>query len=224
MIKIGIVDDHSLFCDGIESILNAQEDMIVCLKALSGNEVIKKLSLEKKKNFPDILLLDIEMPEMNGLEVLQILKKLYPTLKIIIVSFHDEPYYVFQLLEMGANSYLRKDHDSKVMIETIRIVSKLGKHLPEDILKLLYDFYPMLNSDKKSGKKAINPELTKSELKILQLICNEMSTQQIADFCNISNRTVENHKYSIFRKTGVENSLGLINFAIQNDLYHPKKK
>lgn len=223
-IRIGIVDDHSLFCDGIESILNTQENMRVTLKALSGNEVIKKLSLEKKKQFPDILLLDIEMPEMNGLEVLQKLKKLYPTLKIIIVSFHDEPYYVFQLLEMGANSYLRKDHDTKVMIETIRSVFTMGKYLPEDIMKLLYEFYPMLDSEKKTAKKSEACELTKSELKILQLICSEMTTLQIADFCGISSRTVESHKYAIFRKTGVENSLGLINYSIQNGLYVPKKK
>lgn len=219
MIKVVITDDHNLICEGMEKIINSQTDMKMLYSAGSGKELLQKLR-DNSDNLPDIILLDIEMPELSGFDALTKVLRAFPEIKVVMLTFHNEPHYIMHLIEKGASGYINKNCASEELLKTIRMVKSHGKYFDQETVVLMTQRFS--REYRKSNKLHFQDKnLTNTEIKIIELICQELTSQQIADFCKISMRTVESHRYSIFRKVGVENSLGLMKYAISAGIFNP---
>ncbi|MGH1385437.1 response regulator transcription factor [Kordia sp.] len=193
-IKLVIVDDHKMFLDGISNVLSKQDDMEILKVLDNASDALTFL----KSNTPDLLITDISMPEMNGLEFVKIIKKQYPNLKILVVS-------MFQQIQSfkGIDGYLLKETGFDELIKAIH-------HIIIKNESYFYDDYKSSNKELEFNKKII----TRREKEIIQLIAQELTTDQIADTLFISKHTVETHKKNIFLKLQVNSAVGLIKKAI----------
>jgi DNA-binding NarL/FixJ family response regulator len=217
-IFIGLADDHNLFRQGIKTLCNSFDNMLVILEAGNGIELLNKL--KNATEFPDVLLLDLEMPEMDGIETLKKIKEHYSNIKIIILSIHNQERYVLHLIQNGANAYLFKDCETDELERAIRAVNNEGYYFPPMILKTIQQ------STIKTKHKisASNPfvDLTEREKEILSLICQEYTTPEIAEKLFISARTAEGHRNNLLLKTNSKNTAGLVIFAIKHNLFMPQ--
>lgn len=203
-IKVLIADDHYLFRAGVISILNNNDDFEVIADCENGKEAIKYI---RDKN-PDIALLDIDMPEMNGLEVAkEVYRNKLPT-TMAIITIHKEKGYFEEALDYGVMAYLLKDSIANDLPDCLRTISKNE-----------YYISPLLSGyllDKKKDKDSPLLSLTPSEKKIIKLIAQNKSNKQIADELFISERTVENHRANVTHKLGLKGRNSLLLFAIEN--------
>ncbi|MFK7748780.1 MAG: response regulator [Kordia sp.] len=193
-IELVIVDDHKMFLDGISNVLSKQNDMEILQVLDNATDALTFL----KSNTPDLLITDISMPEMNGLEFVKIVKQQYPNLKILVVS-------MFQQIQsfQGIDGYLLKETGFDELIKAIHQIIVDGK-------PYFYNDYKASNDELDFNKKII----TRREKEIIQLIAKELTTDQIADTLYISKHTVETHKKNIFLKLQVNSVVGLIKKAI----------
>lgn len=208
MINIFITDDHQIVIDGIKSILEGNEEVSVVGGALSGADTLKQL----KELETDVLLLDISMPEMDGIEVVERLKEAGNTVKILVLTMHNNPQFTKQLIELGVLGCLMKNAGKQEMLKAIKSVDEGERYYGAEITNTLF------NSIDKSKKAAQKGELTKRELEVLKLIANEFTTQQVADKLFISTHTVETHRKNLLSKLGLKNVAGLARFAAINGL------
>lgn len=211
MIKLFIADDHKVFRDGVSSILENMEDIKVIGQAgnsTEANEGIHKL-------LPDVVLMDISMPETNGIELTKILKKALPETKILIFSMHHESSYIIKALEAGASGYLLKDAGSTEMVNAIRAVYNNGTYYSPEVSGVLIQH--LTNGTNPNEKRKDTP-LTKRETEILQLIAAEYSNPEIAEKLFISPRTVDTHRRNLLAKLDLKNTAGLVKYAIKNNL------
>lgn len=169
------------------------------------------LSLEKQK--PDIVLLDIEMPIINGLEALRTIRKTYPGLKVIMLSLHAEEHIISRFILEGANGFLKKHAGLDEVLETIKGVFAHGFYLKPDVSSTILK---EINRIKMQHTEA--PHLTKQELEVIQLICKDKSHKEIADMLCITVRTVDFHKGNIYQKTNTHSTIGLYKYAHSNGL------
>lgn len=213
MIRVMIADDHNMFVEGIESILEGHERIQVVSKCYTGNEVFDKIAQAK----PDVILLDINLPGMNGLEVCQKLNKDYPEVKVLALSMHNEESFVTEILKYGAQGYILKNTGKKELISAIESVhsgqSYFSDEVTETIMKGLVN---QRSGNKKSATLA--PKISRREKDVLELIVREHTTQEIADTLFISLKTVESHRRSLLTKMGVRNTAGLVRVALENHL------
>lgn len=214
-IEIILVDDEALFRSGIKFILERESNLKVIFEASNGNELLD--FLKRVKKLPDIILMDLKMPMLNGVETTKILNSLYPKLKIIALSSYDTRSFILNMINEGVSSYIIKNSTPQEMIETINKVYKKGFHYNEMTLKII-------NNEKKRKndtnlKSVLDPDfLTNREREVLELICMEFNTQDIADKLSISPRTIEVHRNHLMEKTRTKNVAGLVVYALQNDL------
>ena len=212
MITIAIADDEALFRKGMKLILNSYEDLDVNLEAENGTDLIQQL--EALSSLPDILLLDLKMPEMNGVDAAKILRDKFSELKIIVLSTHFSRAFIINMIELGASSYLPKNSEPEEVVETIRAVYSKGFHYNMQVLEFIRE-----NMISKNKPKAQFPfELTTREKEILQLICEQQTTPEIASKLFISPRTVDGHRNNLLSKLGCKNVAGLVVFALQNQV------
>lgn len=210
MINILIADDHQLLIDGIKSTIDNIEDFSVAGEAHNGLEVLKML---EEGASVDIILMDINMPMMDGLECTRTVTKNYPSVKVIVLSQYDEKRFVKQMVKNGAMGYILKDTGKESLEKAIRSVYAGEKSFSD---KLMLRF---INAElKDENKRQLFPKLTKRELEILNLLGQECSTQEIADRLFISFHTVESHRANLMYKAGVKNTAGLMRWAVENDL------
>ncbi len=211
-IKLGLIDDHNLFREGIKSLLNKMSDVSLVLEAVSGKDLLTKLN----NIIPDVILLDLEMEDMNGVDTTLKLQELYPDLKIIILTMHKEERMISYLMEVGANGYLLKDTNQSELEDAIRSVYEKG-----------FYFNPFVSEALVKGlkHKAIKPPeigknyyLTTRELEVLELITREYTTVEIANELFLSTRTIEGHRKNLISKLGVKNTAGLIMKAIKDKI------
>ncbi|EPR66015.1 response regulator [Cyclobacterium qasimii] len=205
--KIAIVDDHQLFRDGIHSLLSKQDNFEVVISSENGKDFFKKL---KKGILPELLLLDLTMPEMNGFEVLLKLKKKYPRIKAIAISMHDDGNYIMQSIRGGAYGYLLKNADEEELLLAIDTVLKGNKYFNQEISQRMIN---IMSLEGVSPKK-----LSPKEMEILKLIADGQTTKEIAQKLFISTRTVETHRNNMMKKLEVKNTPELINKAAQLSL------
>ncbi len=208
-IKIAITDDHPMVLQGISTMLKSTKEVEIIGLYASAKETLESI----KNNMPDILLLDINMPDINGIELCKQLKKEYASLKIIAISNYDEVSFVKRMLNNGADGYLLKNTDKLELLEAFKIVLSDEQYLQRDIEKKL------LNQS--IGKKNTNNlfvKLTRREQDVLVAISEELTTQQISEKLFISPKTVETHRMNIMSKLGAKNSVGIIKIAIENNL------
>lgn len=207
--NIAIVDDHKLFREGLKLLLSNLDYVYNVYEAGSGVEFLELM----KKTPCDIVLMDIEMPEMNGVEATQKAVGLYPDLKIIALSMYGEEIYYYQMLEAGAKGFLLKDSGMENVQEAIETVCDGSSYFSEE---LLFNILQNMRSNKKIEE--ITGDLSGRELEILCHVCKGLSNQEIADELCISKRTVDKHRGNLLAKTQSKNTASLVMFAIKNKL------
>ncbi|WP_163323047.1 response regulator transcription factor [Draconibacterium mangrovi] len=212
-VDIVVIDDHKLFRKGMVGLLDDFDIVENIYEAGNGIELLELLSELDKK--PDLVLLDINMPEMDGVEVTGHLRKDYPDIRILILSMEEAPQLVAHLVNEGVNGYLLKNAEPDELELAIKKVLK-------------NDFYfsgslsgAVLQGLKKNTTKdsAFLLKLTKRESEVLKLICEELTATEIGEKLGLSARTIEGHKYNLLEKTKTKNVAGLVIFAIKNNLY-----
>lgn len=210
MIKLLITDDHQLVIDGIRLILDSQPDISIIGEAHNGQEAIDFV----KENEVDIILLDLNMPEVNGIDACKAIKKLKPDVKVIILSMISETRMVQNLMKYGASGYLLKNSGQEEIITAIRTVHNGKNHFDQEVIDML------LNPSQQKAVKneCLHPSLSRREKEILQLIIDEHTTAEIAAKLFISFGTVESHRRNMISKLGVRNTAGLVSAAYKYDI------
>ena len=211
-IKIALVDDHQLFREGIKSIFDKTPEIVLLFEASSGLDLFDNL----KNNIPDVILLDLEMEGMNGIDATIKLNEEYPEIKIIILSMHKEARMVSYLMEIGASGYLLKDTKAKELKNAIEKVHHFNYYFNSEISAALLK---RLRENDRTVPDISNPtDLTRREIDVLKLIAKELTTAEIAHELNLGVRTIEGYRKNMLSKMGAKNTAGLIIKAIQQEL------
>ena len=214
-INIAIADDEELFRKGIRFLLEREANFNVSFEAENGQELIN--FIKKTKELPDIILMDLKMPEVNGVEATKIIHKINPSLKIIALTSFDGKSFITNMIDVGASSYLLKNTSPKVVIETINKVHEKGFFYDEKVLKIIHE--NIISSSGKRIKSDLDKNhLSKREIEVLELICEQYTTSEIGEKLFISPRTVDGHRNSLLLKTESKNVAGLVIYGIQKKL------
>ena len=208
-IRVMLVDDHVLMREGIRQLLEFDGTINVIAEANNGEECLEKLSAE----LPDVLLLDINMPKKNGIEVLEEIKKKNINVKVLILTVHNEIDYLIKAVDIGVNGYILKDSESAELKKAINAVVNGESYIQPSLI-------PALNSKlvSRDNDKDKIESLTKRELEVLIQVANGLFNKEIATSLNISERTVKNHISNIFKKIDVSDRTQAAVFAIKNDI------
>jgi DNA-binding NarL/FixJ family response regulator len=214
VIKIMLVDDEELFRKGIAFMLGREKDFMIISEASNGKELLDYLTTTNK--LPDIIIMDLKMPEINGIEATKIIQSKFPYIKIIALSSYNTKSFIANMIEIGASSYIVKNATPNEMIMTIKEVASKGFYYNEEVLKVIQE--DIVNGNKKKISILDNEYLTQREKEVLECICKQMSTVEISEKLFISPRTVEGHRNNLLLKTESKNVAGLVVFAIQNKI------
>ena len=208
-VKIMIADDHSMIREGLKNLLELDGDIQVIAEAVDGEDCLEKLQLVK----PDVLLLDINMPKKNGLEVLKSLKSRRSKLKVLVLTVHNETEYLMKAVDIGVNGYVLKDSESAELKKAIFTVADGETYIQPSLIPALNAKMIETNKDAEKIKS-----LTKRELDVLELLAVGMFNKEVGKRLEISERTVKNHVSNIFKKLGVTDRTQAAVFAIRNNL------
>jgi two-component system, NarL family, response regulator DegU len=221
-INIVIIDDHQLFREGMKRILEFEEEFTVVAEGNDGTEAVQLVETYQ----PDVVLMDINMPDMNGIEATRQLIEKFPETKVIILSIHDDENYVTHALKTGAMGYLLKEMDSETLIEAVKVVSEGGSYLhPKVTRNLLNEFRRLVahGEEKKQNTQFQQTEvrrplhlLTRRECEVLQLLADGKSNRAIGEELYISEKTVKNHVSNILQKMNVNDRTQAVVMAIKN--------
>lgn len=219
-IYVGLVEDHFLFRQGMKAILSAWPEIQVVFESGEGYNVIDKL--KSAETLPHVMLVDLSLPaqgkeEFSGKEVTVALREHFPDIKIIILSGHEDENFIAQLIEHGAHGYLVKDSNPSEVREAITSVCSTGSYINMRTLKAIQN-----NIGRRTKARVITNSpyeaITKREEEILQLVCQQYTTDEIAERLFISPKTVNGHRNSLLEKTGSHNVAGLVIYAIKNNI------
>ena len=211
-IKIIIVDDHKMFRDGIRALLEKEKNIEVVADAKDANELLNIL----KNITPDVILMDIDMGETNGIDATAEVKRSYPEINILALSMHGEHNYILKMLEAGATGYILKNAGKEEMLTAIISVASGDSYFSREVSSRLIEYLNKPQISIKNTDKEI--PLTNREIEILKLIAQEYSNPEIAEELFISIRTVDTHRRNLIEKLGVKNTAGLVKFAIRKGL------
>ncbi len=209
-IKVLIVDDHLMFIDGLKSILSLNDKTFCIKSAIHAEEAFECI---KDQSF-DLVITDISLPGMNGIDLTKKIKKYNPDIPVLVLSMYVGRELVKEILYAEAEGYLLKKASKEELFKAIDKTLNGGTYYSSDITTIMMDLISQKHSNKLSSKS----ELTSREREILQLICQEYSSKEIADKLCISTCTVETHRRSMFLKTGAKSVVGLIRYAVENNL------
>lgn len=212
-IKIALVDDEVLFRKGIAFLLQREDNIEIIFEASNGEELIANLSNNEIQ--PDIIVMDLKMPVLNGVEATKIIRKSFPDIKIIALTSYDTKSFIANMIQVGAVAYLIKNTTPKDLIHTINEVASKGFYYNDNVLKTIQE---TIVSSKNSKGNLETSFLSPREIEILQLICQQKTTLEIADHLFLSPRTVEGHRNNLLLKTESRNIAGLVVYAIQNEI------
>jgi DNA-binding NarL/FixJ family response regulator len=205
-IQIAVIDDHDLFREGIKLVLNQIEGFHVVYDTSNGNRFVETLN----QIGVDIVLMDIEMPEINGIQTTINALKVLPDLKVIALTMFSDTGHYTQMIQAGVKGFLLKKTNKYELQQAISTVHQGGNYFSQDILKKLAYQYT---------NHGTGTELTSRELEVMLMICQGLTSQEISEKLNISNKTVETHRSNIFIKANVRNTAGLIVWAIKNQYF-----
>ena len=208
MIRIFLVDDHQMIVDGIASILEDEPDIKVIGTAADGREAVEKIEID----LPDIVLLDINMPEMDGIQVVKKLQESGNKAKILILTMHNNVRFTKELSALGVQGCILKNTGKKELLNAIKLVYKGEQYYGKAVTDSL------ITSKNNTSEALKKVRLTKREIEIVKLIANSMTTNEIANHLSISTLTVETHRKNIVSKTKVKNAAGLVRFAVESGL------
>jgi DNA-binding NarL/FixJ family response regulator len=207
-IRIALADDHQLFRNGLKILLGSFNEFEVVAEASNGNELLRALETAAA----DIVLMDISMPEMDGVEATGRLSRGIPGIRVIALSMYGEEEYYYRMLDAGAKGFILKDSDITDVHDAIIAVHKGGNYFSQELL------YHVINRIKNREQEVKSSSLSKREKEILLKICEGLSNHEIADSLFISKRTVDKHRANLLAKTGSKNTASLILYAIKNRL------
>ncbi|MDP4085851.1 MAG: response regulator transcription factor [Bacillota bacterium] len=219
--KIAIIDDHQLFREGVKRILEFEKTFQVVAEGDDGSDALKLVEAYN----PDVVIMDINMPRVNGVEATRGLIEKYPNTKVIILSIHDDENYVTHVLQTGARGYLLKEMDADALVEAVRVVAEGGSYLHPKVTHSLVKEYRRLSSNSltKSGGFSQPIEirrplhlLTRRECEVLQMLADGKSNRAIGEALFISEKTVKNHVSNILQKMNVNDRTQAVVVAIKN--------
>lgn len=205
-IRVLVVDDHAILRDGIRSLLERQDDILVVGEAANGHEALAQCEALR----PDIVLMDLAMPEMDGLEATRRLRERHPEVKVLLLTQHDNQEYIVPALQAGAVGYILKRSGSREVVAAIRNVHEQGAFLEPGVAReVLRGYAP-------GGKASTLPALTEREREVLRLVMEGKSNKEIANLLVISPKTASVHRTNIMSKFGVRNSAELVRYAMEH--------
>jgi len=211
-IRVLVVDDHTIVRDGISALLSLAGDIEVVGEATNGNEALKLVS----ELHPDVVLMDIAMPIMGGLEATRRISKEYPKTKVLVITQHDDKEYVFPVLESGASGLISKAGASSELSSGIRSVYRGDSFLSPSVARLLVENFQ--NTAGERNKQDPYYTLTGREREILKLLAEGYSNQEIAEMLVITPKTVEGHKTNLMAKLGIHNRIDLVKYALRKGI------
>ncbi|MBP7175616.1 MAG: response regulator transcription factor [Thermoclostridium sp.] len=212
-IRIMLAEDHSMVRQGLKQLIELEHDIKVVAEASNGEEAVNYFFLEQ----PDVVLMDINMPKLNGLQALEAIKEKNPDAKIIILTLHQDREYLFKALQLGANGYVLKDADGSVLVEAIRKVHLGEAYIqPTMARELIVEFKRYTSGEANTSRK--NSLLSDRELEVLDLIAKGHLNKEIAKKLFISEKTVKNHISNIFKKLNVSDRTQAAVYALKNNL------
>ncbi len=211
-IKIAIADDYKIFREGLKVGFSADDSLQVVLEADNGEDLLKGMETIT----PDVILMDLKMPIVDGMEATKMVRKKYPTVKVLVVSMYEDDKFIIHLMENGANGYLLKNAEPDEIRRSIYAVYENGYYFNDLVNKALLKKLVLKNNLKPSFNQ--NVELSERELEVLKLICEEKTAGEIAKEIYLSPRSVEGIRQRLIEKVGVRNSAGLVMFAVKNGI------
>ncbi|HPE83445.1 MAG: response regulator transcription factor [Aequorivita sp.] len=207
--SVVVVDDHFLLSQAIGGLVQKFDNFDVLYLCKNGKELLDKF--EDPKNIPDLVLMDIKMPILNGIETAEKLKKDYPDVKVLALSIEEDEYTILKMLRAGAKGYLMKDTKKDILEKALLEVMLKGQYYTNNVSKILME----------SIEKNIDTEIKDKELEFIKLACTDMSYKEIANAMFCSYKTVEGYRDSLYKKLGIKNRIGLMLFAIQHNIFTP---
>jgi len=210
--KVVIVEDHTLLSQAIASIVNQFEQFQVEYLCKNGKILVDKFSASEE-NIPDIVLMDINMPIMNGIETTAWIFKNYPQVKVLALSVEDDEHIILKMLRAGAKGYLLKDTEKSILEQALLEVMEFGFYHSKNVQTIL------VNSLDKEEKT--EPKIKEKELIFLKLACTELTYKEIASQMDLSPKTIDGYREKLFQKLGIKNRVGLAVYAIKNKIYTP---
>ena len=211
-IKIAIADDYKIYRDGLKLCLSSDNNLQFLFEAENGEELMKLL----ESNQPDVILMDLKMPLLDGVESTKLIRKKYKEIKVLVVTMYDSDKFIIHLMESGANGYLLKNAEPKEIIKAIYTVHENGYYFNDLVNKALLKKLVVKNNLIPSFNNDI--ELTRQEQQVLELICEEKTVAEIGIQLLLSVRSVEGLRQKLIEKIGVRNTAGLVMFAVKNGL------
>lgn len=213
--QIALVDDHSLLRNGLASLISSFDGYAVLFEADNGKDFIDQL---KKYPAPDIVLLDITMPEMNGFETADWIKEHLPSAKILVLSVMDTDSIIITMLKKGARGYILKDSKPAVFRQALDSIRDNGFFMNELVSNKMLNY--VTNEEGNVAKETtIISQLTEKEIIFLQMVCTEMTYKEIAESMKLSPRTIDGYRDDLLKKLNVQSRIGLVTFAIKHGLY-----
>jgi DNA-binding NarL/FixJ family response regulator len=211
-IKIAIADDYTIYRDGLKIGLTQDENLEVMLEAADGEDLIRGI----ETNMPNVIIMDLKMPVMDGMEATKFIKKKYPDIKILVVTMYDDEKFVIHLMEIGANGYLLKNAEAEEIRKAIYSVHETGYYFNNIVSNALLKKLVLKGNIKPSFKEGV--ELTEREQDVLKLICAEKTANEMGKQLFLSPRSVEGIRQRLIDKVGVRNTAGLVMFAVKNGI------
>jgi len=206
---VAIVDDHSLFAQSLKGLIDSFEEFTVLYHALNGQDLIDKLTAISNK--PDIILMDVNMPVMNGIETTYWLKKNLPDVKVLALSMDDDEMTIIKMIKKGAKGYLLKDIHPKELHTALSELIEDGFYHTKRVSKTLQKSF--------ASEIKNTSEISENEMIVLKMACSEKTYKQIADEMYLSPKTVDGYRDSLFKKTGAKSRIGLVLYAIKNGIH-----
>lgn len=209
--KIVIADDHHILLDGLKAMLHKQKDIEVVGLYANGQDLFDDL----RNTMPDVAIVDINMPGMNGEELTTKIKEFYTTIQVIALSMYDDATHIMDMIEAGVSGYLLKNVNDKELVDAIRMVANGKMYFSSEVSEKITTL--VIRQQKKLDQPE-EPRLTERELEILKLIAEEYSNAEIANTLFISERTVETHRKNMLRKTNNKTIVGLLKYALEKQI------
>jgi DNA-binding NarL/FixJ family response regulator len=213
-IKIFLVDDHQLVRDGIKALLSGINDIIITGEASSGNELLEKI----EGSMPDMLLMDISLPDISGIELTRQFNIKYPRIKVLILSMYTNEDFIFNALKAGARGYLPKNTSRQELLDAIYAVNLGQEYFGASISKIILKSYVRHASERSTPVQDLQDLLSAREIEILKLYAEGCNNKEISGKLDISIRTVESHKNHIVKKLGLKSTVDMVKFAIKNNI------
>jgi len=211
-IRILLADDHALVRSGLIRLLEPNKDILVIGEAEDGEEAIRKT----KELKPDVVVIDLSMPKINGIEAAKIISKECPESRVLVLTMHENEEYVYQIFRSGANGYILKNANRNEITTAIRAVAKGERFFSSRVSEIMVEGYLRKAEEREKGTDSSDIELTTRESQVLSLIAEGCNNQQIADKLFISPRTVDTHRTNIMQKLNIHDAANLVKYALEH--------